>query len=70
MENAEGAWEKACLASGGTAQQTSFAFLASLREATEKHGIILIFDEVMTGFRVAYGGAQTLYDIRPDLTCF
>ena len=45
-------------------------FLASLREATEKHGIILIFDEVMTGFRVAYGGAQTLYDIRPDLTCF
>jgi len=45
-------------------------FLESLREATEKHGVILIFDEVMTGFRVAYGGAQTLYGITPDLSCF
>ena len=45
-------------------------FLESLRTVTEKHGVILIFDEVMTGFRVAYGGAQTLYGIRPDLTCF
>jgi len=45
-------------------------FLESLRSVTEKHGAILIFDEVMTGFRVAYGGAQTLYGIRPDLTCF
>ena len=45
-------------------------FLESLREVTEKHGVILIFDEVMTGFRVAYGGAQTLYGITPDLTCF
>ena len=45
-------------------------FLESLREVTEKYGVILIFDEVMTGFRVAYGGAQTLYGITPDLTCF
>ena len=45
-------------------------FLESLRAETEKHGAILIFDEVMTGFRVAYGGAQTLYGIKPDLTCF
>jgi glutamate-1-semialdehyde 2,1-aminomutase len=45
-------------------------FLESLRALTEKHGVILIFDEVMTGFRVAYGGAQTLYGIRPDLSCF
>lgn len=45
-------------------------FLESLRAVTEKHGVILIFDEVMTGFRVAYGGAQTLYGITPDLTCF
>jgi len=45
-------------------------FLESLREVTEKHGVLLIFDEVMTGFRVAYGGAQALYGIRPDLTCF
>jgi glutamate-1-semialdehyde 2,1-aminomutase len=45
-------------------------FLETLREVTEQHGSLLIFDEVMCGFRVAYGGAQTLYGIRPDLTCF
>ena len=45
-------------------------FLQTLRDLTEKSGTILIFDEVMTGFRVAYGGAQTLYGITPDLTCF
>ena len=44
-------------------------FLESLRAQTEKHGALLIFDEVMTGFRVAYGGAQSLYGIAPDLTC-
>ena len=44
-------------------------FLAALREVTEKSGSLLIFDEVMTGFRVAYGGAQSLYKIMPDLTC-
>jgi glutamate-1-semialdehyde 2,1-aminomutase len=44
-------------------------FLEALRELTEKYGSILIFDEVMTGFRVAYGGAQSLYKITPDLTC-
>jgi glutamate-1-semialdehyde 2,1-aminomutase len=43
-------------------------YLAALRELTEKHGALLIFDEVMTGFRVAYGGAQSLYGITPDLT--
>jgi glutamate-1-semialdehyde 2,1-aminomutase len=45
-------------------------FLETLRELTSRHGSILIFDEVMTGFRVAHGGAQTLYNIKPDLTCF
>jgi len=45
-------------------------FLETLRELTTAHGAVLIFDEVMTGFRVAYGGAQTLYGIKPDLTCF
>jgi len=45
-------------------------FLETLRAETEKHGAVLIFDEVMTGFRVAYGGAQSLYGIVPDLTCF
>lgn len=44
-------------------------FLETLRELTRKSGTILIFDEVMTGFRVAWGGAQRLYDIEPDLTC-
>jgi glutamate-1-semialdehyde 2,1-aminomutase len=45
-------------------------FLEGLRKITQKHGSILIFDEVMTGFRVAYGGAQSLYGISPDLSCF
>jgi glutamate-1-semialdehyde 2,1-aminomutase len=44
-------------------------FLESLRKLTEDHGIILIFDEVMTGFRVSYGGAQAHYGIAPDMTC-
>ncbi len=45
-------------------------FLEALRELAERYGSILIFDEVMTGFRVAYGGAQALYGVTPDLTCF
>jgi glutamate-1-semialdehyde 2,1-aminomutase len=44
-------------------------FLETLRGETEKYGALLIFDEVMTGFRVARGGAQELYGIIPDLTC-
>ena len=44
-------------------------FLETLRELTTRHGIILIFDEVMTGFRVSYGGAQARYGIMPDMTC-
>ena len=43
-------------------------FLAGLREITQKYGALLIFDEVMTGFRVAYGGAQKLYNVIPDIT--
>ncbi len=45
-------------------------FLKTLRRETAAHGALLIFDEVMTGFRVAYGGAQALYGITPDLSCF
>ena len=45
-------------------------FLETLREVTDKTGAMLIFDEVMTGFRVAYSGAQSIYGIEPDLTCF
>jgi len=44
-------------------------FLQGLRDLCTRHGAVLIFDEVMTGFRVASGGAQELYGIRPDLTC-
>lgn len=44
-------------------------FLETLRSLTEKSRALLILDEVMTGFRVAYGGAQSLYHIQPDLTC-
>ncbi|NQT54437.1 glutamate-1-semialdehyde 2,1-aminomutase, partial [bacterium] len=43
-------------------------FLEGLRELTRQHGIVLIFDEVISGFRVAYGGAQQLYGVTPDLT--
>jgi glutamate-1-semialdehyde 2,1-aminomutase len=43
-------------------------FLAGLRQLCDAHGALLIFDEVMTGFRVARGGAQALYGVRPDLT--
>ena len=44
-------------------------FLEGLREVTRAHGALLIFDEVITGFRVAYGGAQERYGVRADLTC-
>jgi len=44
-------------------------FLQTLREITQENGALLIFDEVITGFRVALGGAQGIYGIKPDLTC-
>jgi glutamate-1-semialdehyde 2,1-aminomutase len=43
-------------------------YLAGLRQLTQQHGALLVFDEVMTGFRVAYGGAQARYGVSPDLT--
>jgi glutamate-1-semialdehyde 2,1-aminomutase len=43
-------------------------FLQGLRDLCTKNGALLIFDEVMTGFRVAYGGAQSIFDIKPDIT--
>ena len=45
-------------------------FLEGLREATRALGMVLIFDEVVTGFRVAWGGAQELYGVMPDLACY
>ncbi|MGH7771329.1 MAG: glutamate-1-semialdehyde 2,1-aminomutase [Candidatus Binatia bacterium] len=44
-------------------------FLPALRAVTQRHGALLIFDEIITGFRVAPGGAQELYRVTPDLTC-
>ena len=45
-------------------------YLEEMRELTQKHGILLIFDEVITGFRLSLGGAQELFKVRPDLTVF
>ncbi len=44
-------------------------FLDGLRDLTEDHGALLVFDEVITGFRIARGGAQERFDVRPDITC-
>ena len=43
-------------------------FLEGLRELTTKYGALLVFDEVMTGFRIAYGGAQEHFGVTPDVT--
>ena len=45
-------------------------FLQGLRDLCTRHGALLLFDEVITGFRLAYGGAQTVYGVRPDMTAF
>ncbi len=49
--------------------QPAAGFLKGLQELTRKEGALLIFDEVMTGFRVSYGGAQELFGMTPELTC-
>ena len=45
-------------------------FLEAVREVTRKHGIVLVFDEIVTGFRIAWGGAQERYGVVPDLACY
>jgi glutamate-1-semialdehyde 2,1-aminomutase len=45
-------------------------FLEALREVTRKHGIVLVFDEIVTGFRIAWGGAQERYGVEPDLATY
>jgi len=59
--------EPVCGNMGTVAPRTGY--LEALRELTRRSGTVLIFDEVMTGFRLALGGAQQLYGIRPDMTC-
>ncbi len=59
--------EPVCGNMGTVAPQPGY--LEALREITRRNGTVLIFDEVMTGFRLALGGAQQLYGVRPDLTC-
>lgn len=61
LEPSGGSWGRAPLAP---------EFLHGLRELTARHGVLLIFDEVVTGFRFSPGGAQGLYGIKPDLSCF
>ncbi|MEG0387601.1 MAG: aminotransferase class III-fold pyridoxal phosphate-dependent enzyme, partial [Niameybacter sp.] len=46
------------------------SFLEALREITKKYGTVLIFDEVITGFRIAYGSSREYFDIEPDMVCF
>src|SRR6185436_20012721 len=45
-------------------------FLEAIRTVTKKHGIVLVFDEIVTGFRIAWGGAQEKYGVVPDLACY
>jgi glutamate-1-semialdehyde 2,1-aminomutase len=45
-------------------------FLEAMREVTRRHGIVLIFDEIVTGFRIAWGGAQEAYGVVPDMACY
>ena len=45
-------------------------FLEAVREVTRRHGIVMIYDEIVTGFRVAWGGAQERYGVVPDLACY
>jgi glutamate-1-semialdehyde 2,1-aminomutase len=55
---------------GNGAIPVTKAFLEKLRQVTQKHGILLMFDEVKTGFRLALGGAQEFYGIKPDLATY
>jgi len=45
-------------------------FLEAVREATRRHGVVLVFDEIVTGFRIAWGGAQEKYGVVPDIACY
>jgi glutamate-1-semialdehyde 2,1-aminomutase len=50
--------------------QPEAGFLAGVREVTQRYGIVLVFDEIVTGFRIAWGGAQERYGVVPDLACY
>lgn len=51
-------------------EEPASGFLEGLRELADKHGFLLIFDEIVSGFRIHIGGAQTFYGVTPDLACF
>ncbi len=53
---------------GATAPQSGY--LEALRELTDRYGVLLVFDEIITGFRIHMGGAQAYYGVTPDLACF
>jgi glutamate-1-semialdehyde aminotransferase len=63
------AYAAVILEAGGT-QVPAPGFLERLRELTDKYGVVLIFDEIITGFRMHMGGAQAHYGVTPDLACF
>lgn len=60
----------AIILEAGGAQQPAPGFLARLRELATHYGVVLVFDEIITGFRLHMGGAQAYYGVTPDLACF
>jgi len=69
LARAPGAYAAVILEPTGT-EAPAPGFLARMRELTEKYGVVLIFDEIVTGFRIHLGGAQAELGVTPDLSCF
>src|SRR5262249_3849239 len=60
----------AIILEAGGAQIPAPGFLEKLRELADRYGVVLVFDEIITGFRMHMGGAQAHYGVTPDLACF
>lgn len=69
LEQAPNRYAAVILEPAGT-ERPAPGFLERVRELTEKYGVVLVFDEIVTGFRVNLGGAQAEYGVTPDLSCF